>query len=201
MKRILRGLLIVAGLAGVIVAMVAPGGTAYGSGGGQAGMLAAARRATAKYQNVKTAEADNFHPLGPCVHKPGAAVGIHFVNKDRINSGVVKETEPPILIYQPGPGGLHLVALEYFKRDNDQDLSTSEDRPSLFGRPMTGPVPPSAPGQPIHYEMHVWLWQVNPLGAFIHFNPDGHCPPGGPGGPPPGATGPPPGMSGMPPGQ
>jgi hypothetical protein len=29
---------------------------------------------------------------------------------------------------------------------------------------------------PIHYDLHVWLWQHNPSGLFAPWNPDVTCP-------------------------
>lgn len=175
--------------AGLVVAgMAIPGSSAYGDDGDQ-DELARARRATSKYNDVEVAIRDGYERLGPCVTKTGSAVGYHYVNRDKVSDGVLDAAEPEILIYTPKrTGGLQLVALEYFKVDADQDLATDDDKPSLFDVEFVGPIPPSAPGQPNHYEMHVWLWAKNPDGTFAHFNEnlDGRCPPMPAGGPPTG---------------
>jgi hypothetical protein len=33
-----------------------------------------------------------------------------------------------------------------------------------------------APGMPIHYDLHVWLWKKNPSGMFAARTPDARCP-------------------------
>jgi hypothetical protein len=86
--------------------------------------------------------------------------------------------EPEILLYATdGQGRLGLVSVEYFKPDADGDLGTSGDKPSLFGQPFDGPMPGHAPGMPVHYDLHVWLWQNNPSGMFAQWNPTVTCPP------------------------
>jgi hypothetical protein len=69
------------------------------------------------------------------------------------------------------------VGLEYWKADADGDLSTDEDRPSLFGQPFDGPMPGHNPGMPVHYDLHVWLFAKNPSGFFAPFNPELNCAP------------------------
>jgi hypothetical protein len=36
-----------------------------------------------------------------------------------------------------------------------------------------------APGMPVHYDLHVWLWKTNPSGLFNPWNPDLSCKGGG----------------------
>src|SRR5262245_37115902 len=70
--------------------------------------LAAARAATEKYQDVRSAEAEGYRAIGPDV--PG--MGIHYVRQDTHQPFSV--TEPPILLYErdaEGPGGLRLVGV------------------------------------------------------------------------------------------
>jgi hypothetical protein len=68
-----------------------------------------------------------------------------------------------------------LVGDEYSQVDADQDLYTDDDRPSLFGQEFDGPMEGHGPGQPIHYDLHVWLWKKNPAGMFAPFNPKVAC--------------------------
>jgi hypothetical protein len=86
---------------------------------------------------------------------------------------VLDPKQPELLLYEVKPNGkLRLVGLEYFKVDADQNLATAGDRPSLFGRPFDGPMLGHSPGQPIHYDLHVWLWERNPNGMFVLPNPN-----------------------------
>ena len=61
------------------------------------------------------------------------------------------------------------------KIDADQNLATDGDRPSIFGVPFDGPMPGHNPTMPIHYDLHVWFWEDNPLGEFVPFNPAVSC--------------------------
>ena len=70
-----------------------------------------------------------------------------------------------------------LVAIEYVKNDADGDLGTDDDRPSLFGEPFDGPMEGHEPGQPVHYDLHAWVWRHNPAGELAQFNPEVGCPP------------------------
>ena len=73
-------------------------------------LLATARKATAKYQNVRLAEADGYRAIGPYV--PG--MGVHYVRGETPDRFSI--TQPPILLYErdsAAPGGLRLVGLSY----------------------------------------------------------------------------------------
>ncbi|MCA1639594.1 MAG: hypothetical protein LC768_14895 [Acidobacteria bacterium] len=52
----------------------------------------------------------------------------------------------------------------------------SNPTPSLFGRSFNGPMPGHGPGEPVHYDLHVWAWRNNPNGMFAQFNPKLSCP-------------------------
>jgi hypothetical protein len=134
--------------------------------------LARVRAATAKYHDISVAVADGFTPTEDCV--PG--MGYHYVNFGRVADGAIKPTEPEILLYVPSPDGLRLGGVEYMQDDADQNLTTDGDRPSVFGQPFEGPMLGHEPGQPIHYDKHVWIWQHNPAGAFSPDNPRVTCP-------------------------
>jgi hypothetical protein len=44
---------------------------------------------------------------------------------------------------------------------------SGEEPPSIFGQNFEGPMDGHAPGEPAHYDKHVWLWQANPKGFNI----------------------------------
>lgn len=138
--------------------------------------LAAARAATAQYHNESTAIADGYHATDECVAVPDiGAMGYHYVNFELFGQPL-DVRKPAALIYQPnGNGGRKLVAVEYFAVDEDQDLSTDDDKPSLFGVEFDGPMEGHEEGMPVHYDLHVWVWQHNPAGMFEQFNPAGSC--------------------------
>lgn len=149
-----------------------------------AAQLAQAKAALNKYQDVSVAKAAGYQPASPCemtVAAAGAswwagAMGVHFVNQALLKPGPLNPAKPPILVYLPtAGGGFQLVAAEYFKPDADQNVETDGDRPTLFGRAFDGPMQGHAPGMPIHYDLHVWLWKHNPSGLFAPYNPDASC--------------------------
>ena len=187
----MKKLVVGGGVAGVAVALAAGVFLAFGSGGsGKAQpaqaqgedpvgkQLAAARAATAKYQRVEEALADGYVADGFCIGSPAGAMGDHYVRVDLLGDGILDPEKPEVLLYMAGENGKpKLVAVEYFKPDADQNLSTSDDKPSLFGQPFDGPMPGHSPTMPIHYDLHVWLWANNPAGMFAQFNPSLTCPP------------------------
>lgn len=134
--------------------------------------LAELRRVLAPYQDQSAAFADGFRPSGPCAELPEVgAMGVHWINWARMASPP-DPTRPPVLLY--GTDG-SLLGVEYFVPDSDQDLTTDDDRPSLFGRPFDGPMPGHEPGMPVHYDLHVWVHEANPDGIFSAWNPRVAC--------------------------
>ncbi len=161
-----------------LVAIGAVVGTAQAAtaGGGTRGdSVVTVRQATAKYHDPAAALADGYLPTDICVSSPAGAMGYHYVNPTLLQQPIdIKR--PAILVYQPdGDGGRRLVAAEYFKADADQDLTTDGDRPILLNTPFDGPMLGHEPGMPIHYDLHVWIWQHNPVGMLDQFNPSGTC--------------------------
>jgi hypothetical protein len=146
--------------------------------------LTATKAALDKYRSVDVAKEDGYAPASPCEQMPksqgaswwGGAMGVHFVNPALMKPGPLVAAKPPVLVYIPtAGGGFRLVAAEYFKPDADQSLKTDGDRPTLFGRAFDGPMLGHSPDMPMHYDLHVWLWQRNPSGLFAPYNPDLSC--------------------------
>jgi hypothetical protein len=139
--------------------------------------LDALKAAHDKYKDPAVAVADGYMATDECAVNPadGSVMGYHYVNP-KLVAAPVDQNKPPVIIYQPdGNGGRKLVAVEYFKPDADQNLATSDDKPTLFGRPFDGPMEGHSPDMPKHYDMHVWLWQNNPDGVLADWNPAGSC--------------------------
>lgn len=175
--RLAPAALVVGLVGGMIGGMI--GGAAPASAGESADVeqaLAAVKAAHDKYQDPEVAVAAGFMPTDSCVtHETLGTMGFHYVNPKLIAAPVVQNS-PAILVYQPdGDGGRKLVAVEWFQPDADQDLTTSDDKPSLFGRAFDGPMEGHEPGMPRHYDQHAWLWQDNPKGTLQAYNPAGSC--------------------------
>jgi hypothetical protein len=151
--------------------------------------LAAARRATAKYQDVRAAEADGYRAIGPNV--PG--MGIHYVR--RATSTAFSINEPPILLYEKDPetASLRLVGVSYLV------VAPS----GVNGQPVTSPFPKALASWHKHnnvcvlpdnsasvelteaqctgrggrftaetsWMVHAWIWKDSPTGVFSPTNP------------------------------
>jgi hypothetical protein len=136
--------------------------------------LAGLRHDLAPYADVRKALADGFVPVSECTESPAGGMGVHFLNPARAMAPV-DPAEPAILLYLPTENGYELLGAEWFQADADQDLTTDDDRPSLWGRPFNGPMLGHEPGMPVHYDLHVWLFEANPAGVFAPWNPSVSC--------------------------
>jgi hypothetical protein len=135
------------------------------------------RASTAHYRNVERALAAGYAPVGECTADPElGGMGVHYANMALVMDGIIDPTVPEILVYEPQAHGRpELVAIEYMQVDDDQDLETALDRPTLFGEPFDGPMLGHGPGEPIHYDLHAWVWKRNPAGVVAQFNPRVSC--------------------------
>jgi hypothetical protein len=50
-----------------------------------------------------------------------------------------------------------------------------ENAPTIFGQTFEGPMDGHGPGEPVHFDKHVWVWEENPSGMFAQFNPNLTC--------------------------
>lgn len=129
--------------------------------------LAEVRAATVAYRDVEAAEAAGYESTEECV--PG--MGIHYVNWSLVFDPTLDHRQPEVLLYQPTKAGVRLIAVEWFKLDEDGSEETVEVLP-LFDRHLHGPM---THGLPLHYDLHAWVWQGNPDGVFADYNPNVHC--------------------------
>lgn len=157
-------------MAAGVLAPLLTAGPAAAAGQGE---LAEVRAATAKYHNEKKAIADGYVPTDECV--PG--MGYHYINFELFGAPV-DPLKPAALVYAPhGNGQRKLIGVEYFVIDEDQDVTThNETVPSLFGKTFDGPMPGHAPGMPVHYDLHAYIWTTNPNGTLATWNPEVTCP-------------------------
>jgi hypothetical protein len=147
---------------------------------GDDGPWQAVRAATARYHSFTQAEKNGYTVAGePCVASPLGTMGIHAVNPALMADPAIDPLHPELLLYVPKnkSGKLRLLGVEYWKADADGDLGTDDDRPSVFGQPFDGPMPGHTPTMPVHYDLHVWVFEDNPSGLFAPFNPAASCTP------------------------
>jgi hypothetical protein len=140
--------------------------------------LAQVRQATAKYHDVNVALADGFIRTPECVESPDGGMGIHFINPARLMDPAENILEPEILLYEETADGMKLLGVEYFYGIGAPDTPVPDPAPPspiLFGRAFDGPMEQHEPGQPPHYDLHVWVWMANPSGIFAPFNPNVSC--------------------------
>ena len=132
--------------------------------------LQAAKSASARFHSLAQAKRAGYVRESPCI--PGE--GFHYGNMDLLRDDVIDPRRPELLLYELKPNGkLRLVGVEYFIA-----ADAVAERPSLFGRPFVGPMPGHFPGQPAHYELHVFLWDPDPEGGMFAFpNDNVNCPP------------------------
>lgn len=131
--------------------------------GGDSGSVSpfrAVRDATARYQDVATAEADGYVQASACV----PLMGSHYVRSVAASQEELEITQPNILVYESQPdGSLRLVAVEY----------ASATPAVLFGRDFDAPPEDAQPYA--HYTLHLWIWEENPAGLFSAGNPRLTC--------------------------
>ncbi|MFE2272823.1 hypothetical protein ACFXB4_26745 [Streptomyces lavendulae] len=142
--------------------------------------LALTYRATAKYHRHSVGVADGYVPDKYCVTNPSGGTGsLGYPHFNHAYDGSLDPQKPTALLYEgDGKGRWRLAGLEWMVVDKDGLVETDDDRPSLFGEPFRGPLPPRFPGQKVHYSLHLWLWKDNPAGRFEPFNTAITCRPG-----------------------
>ena len=183
--------------------MSEPGGRQAGGSKTSEVNLAAVRKATERFQDVKIALAEGFirDPFNLCdtaemMGRPAAlgAMGIHYFRPDllgvtappnpRVN-GTGTHTDflkPAILIYEPQQdGSLTLVAVENLVFAASWAAAGHKEPPSFLGVPYD--TMKDNPATPIdeahmfepHFDRHVWIYRENPNGMFAVFNPNVSC--------------------------
>lgn len=154
------------------------------------------RALSEKYADPAAALADGFvrDPHGLCV--TGAmmgdpelgGMGVHYFRPDRLGltskeppiTGVDAEIageEPELLVYEPGPDGEVLVAVECLVFEDPWKAAGNEGPPTFNGQPFACMVDDpeteidEAHAFAPHYELHVWTARENPAGMYAEFNP------------------------------
>jgi hypothetical protein len=137
------------------------------------------REVTAKYKDVRVAEADGYGLLFGCV--TGAdfgAMGMHFVNGALAFDGELDARTPEIILYEPQPNGsLRLTGADYLVLKKDWDAKHPGEQPQIMGQLLQFFDAPNRFGLEPFYTLHVWAWKDNPVGTFTNWNPNVKCDP------------------------
>ena len=139
-------------------------------------LLKVVRDATSRFQDVKVAEAQGYALQFGCVTGDDAgAMGLHYVNADLVNQGILDPTRPQIVICEPNPdGSLRLIGADFLVLADAWNASHSGP-PQLMGQLFHLFPSPNRFGLPPFYTLHVWAWKQNPQGPFVNWHPNVSC--------------------------
>jgi len=139
-------------------------------------LLKIVRNATEQFQDVNAAEAAGYQLQFGCVSGDTAgAMGLHYVNGDLVNGGVIDPRHPQIVIYEPTPSGtLQLIGADFLVLADAWNAKHSSP-PELMGQLFHLFEAPNRFGLPSFYTLHVWAWKDNPNGAFVNWHPEVDC--------------------------
>lgn len=150
--------------------------SAGGPGGGNsvaaAGLAKVVHASASRYHATAQARKDGYVADPICVALPGTGgMGVHWANGPLIDP-VFEATRPEVVLYAPDSNGKsRLVAVEYVVIDVGQPA------PTFAGHPFdVGGVPPLMQAGIPHWSLHVWLFEENPTGMFMRWNPNVACP-------------------------
>jgi len=131
-------------------------------------LLKSIRKATSRFHSTTQAIKAGYEADEHCVSVPGlGGMGYHWVNPSLVDP-MFDPLKPEAILYATGPGGkMRIIGLEYIVINVGQP------------RPMFGNQPFDVGGTPVpaaHWSLHVWLYEHNPSGMFMPFNPNITCP-------------------------
>ena len=135
------------------------------------------RQASAAYADVQAALAAGFVPLSECVVGPTGAMGFHYGMPARLDDAVIDADAPEVMLYEPqADGTLRLVGVEFMMHQDAWTGAGNTEPPTMSGRAFDPPNPnhPDPMVRPF-WTLHAWVWQENPDGMFVPFNPAVNC--------------------------
>jgi len=140
-------------------------------------LVKAVRESTARFRDVRVAEAEGYGLMFGCVSGSDfGAMGMHFVNGSLINDDVVDPAHPEIVIYEPtADGRLRLIGADFIIFKSVWDAKHPEGPPQLMGQLLHLFDEPNRFGLPAFYTLHVWAWKDNPNGTFVNWHPRVSC--------------------------
>jgi hypothetical protein len=139
-------------------------------------LLQIVRQSTERFKDVAAAEAAGYVLQFGCVSgDDSGAMGLHYINPDLLNSGILDPTRPQIVIYEPTPGGGRQLIGADFLVFADAWNATHSAPPQLMGQLFHLFTSPNRFGLPAFYTLHVWAWKPNPKGAFVNWHANVSC--------------------------
>jgi hypothetical protein len=139
-------------------------------------LISIVRQSTERFKDVSVAEKEGYALQFGCVSGPDdGAMGLHFINGDLVNSGVIDPMHPQIVLYEPtANGGLRLTGADFLVLAKAWDAK-KQGPPQLMGQLFHLFESPNRFGLPAFYTLHVWAWKDNPKGAFVNWHPNVSC--------------------------
>ncbi len=134
------------------------------------------REATQRFADVNAATAAGYAPAFGCVTGPDdGAMGVHYINGALVSGGEINAKEPQALIYEPEGKAMRLVGVEFITLADNWLAAHQQNPPILEGQLLQYIGTPNRYGLPGLFELHVWAWRDNPLGAFVDWNTHVTC--------------------------
>lgn len=139
-------------------------------------LLQTVRKANERFKDAAVAKAEGYALQFGCVSgDESGAMGMHFVNGDLVNKGILDPARPQIVIYEPLPdGSLKLIGVDFLVIADEWN-KTHAGAPELMGQFFHLFTSPNRFGLPSFYTLHVWAWKENPNGAFVNWHPHVSC--------------------------
>jgi len=134
------------------------------------------RDSTERFKDVRVAMTEGYALQFGCVTgSDSGAMGLHYVNGNLVNSGILDPTRPQIVIYEPQPdGSLKLIGADYLVIATVWHARHVET-PQMMGQLFHLFDAPNRFGLPAFYTLHVWAWKDNPSGTFVNWHPQVSC--------------------------
>jgi len=138
--------------------------------------VAAVRDATRRFQDPNIALNEGYTPTFGCVTGSSeGAMGIHFVNFNKVGNPGLEIRDPEILLYEPLPNNqFRLTGVDYLVLADAWNAANPAP-PELDGQLFHYFESPNRFGLPAFYTLHVWAWKDNPQGTFANWNPRVSC--------------------------
>jgi len=140
-------------------------------------LIKVVRESTERFKDVSVAEREGYALAFGCVSGDDyGAMGLHYINGNILNEGIVDATRPQIVIYEPTPGERQrLIGADFLVFADAWDAKHPGQPPQLMGQIFHYFEAPNRFGLPAFYTLHVWAWKENPNGAFVNWHPDVSC--------------------------